>query len=78
MHKGIRLIKRNHKEQELDGLACSGKHLVPLAGTGSQQRSPLLTQRSEAPSRAGITAALTTRVATATLTHAGTGNAAPG
>ena len=38
----------------------------------------VLTQRSKAPSGAGVAAALATGVATATLTHAGAGNAAPG
>lgn len=38
----------------------------------------LLTQRSEAPSGAGVAAALATGVAAAALTHAGSGDAAPG
>lgn len=41
--------------------------------------SNLLTQRCETPSRAGITAALATRVTAAALTHAGARDAtAPG
>lgn len=51
-----------------------------LTGRRSQTSisSAVLTQRSKAPSRAGVAAALATGVATATLTHAGSGNAAPG
>lgn len=40
--------------------------------------SAILTQGGETPGGAGVAAALATGVATATLTHAGTGNAAPG
>lgn len=43
-----------------------------------RDRQPLLTQRSEAPSGAGVAAALATGVAAAALTHAGSGDAAPG
>ena len=38
----------------------------------------LLTQRSEAPRRAGVAAALATRIAAAALAHAGPGDTAPG
>lgn len=47
-------------------------------GGGRRRGGSLLTQRSEAPSGAGVAAALATGVAAAALTHAGPGDAAPG
>lgn len=59
-----------------------GKDSVWLGLSGLEQlfqdSLAVLTQRGKAPSRAGVAAALATGVATATLTHAGAGNAAPG
>jgi len=60
---------------EASGADCKvGK----LSGRDRSHSAAVLTQRSEAPCRAGVAAALATGVATTTLTHAGTGNAAPG
>lgn len=62
---------RRHNQQQQQAL-----HLVKTVQLVIS--SALLTQRSEAPCGAGVAAALTTGVATAALTHAGTGDAAPG
>lgn len=67
---------RHYKDHQQQATGGSLVRWVKIVRTAIS--SAVLTQRSEAPSGAGVAAALATGVATATLTHAGTGNAAPG